>query len=76
MGKRFFQNSGFYTNRLRHQDVKSAFNLAGFSIEKDEIVSWETFLLARNKMVDEFQDYSDEQLNISDGRIVLKKPVN
>ena len=70
---RFFPNSGFYTNRLRHKDVKEIFTDQGFSIAKDEVKYWDEIPLGRNKMASEFQHYTDDELQISGARLVCKK---
>jgi hypothetical protein len=71
----YFPNSGFYTNRLRHQDVKNAFIRAGFSLVNEETNSWAQIPLPRAKIAADFQDYTDEELKIRGARLVWKKPI-
>ena len=70
---RLFPNSGFYTNRMRHSDVRRAFVDGGFTVERESMVRWDELPLSRSSMAVEFQGYSDEDLLISGARLVCRK---
>lgn len=68
---RYFPNSAFYTNRLRHCDILKTFAENGFRVVKNDTVSWDSLPLHREEMAREFCDYSEEQLLISGAHIAL-----
>lgn len=72
----FFQNSGFYTNRLRYSDVKRAFGEAGFEFLDERLETWEKLPLSRNRLAPEFRHYTDEDLLVRIAEITVRKKTN
>ena len=69
----FMSSSGFYTNRLRYSDIKSAFLSAGFKVVKEETHSWDSLPLSKSKLHSDFHDYDESDLLIREAKIVLRK---
>ena len=66
-------SSGFYTNRLRYPDMKSAFVSAGFEIVKEDIFFWDSVPLPKHKLHSIFHKYDEQDLRIKEAKIVLRK---
>jgi len=66
-------NSGFYTNRIRHNEMLKIFARTNFKIA-DHIVqkTWEKLPISRAKMAPEFRDCTDEDLKVSVFSVVLE----
>lgn len=68
----WFVTSGFYTNRLRCSEMIHFFKKAGFSVEKINLVRWNTLPLALASMNHIFVKWSEEELKILGFDVVLK----
>lgn len=69
----FFAKSGFYTNRIRHDQMIEAFEKAGFTIHSKKIYSWDTLPVDKAKFTSPYCDYPDENLLIYEIDTVLTK---
>jgi SAM-dependent methyltransferase len=67
----FMANSGFYTNRLRFQEVLQLFRQAGFEPEIREVTRWNTLPTPRRKMARRFASLPEQELQISGLDVVL-----
>ena len=67
-----FASSGFYTNRIRFDEMLGLFKCAGFSVEVFNIKRWSELPTAKRNMTVEFQSLSVEQLSISQFDVVLR----
>lgn len=70
---RLFPNQGFYTNRLRHCDIKDIMFEAGFTILSENIESWDQLPLPINLLATEFLEYTLEELLVREACLVLRK---
>jgi SAM-dependent methyltransferase len=71
-----FSGSGFYTNRIRFNEMLNIFSQAGFVFTMPRILRWEHLPLSRTKMDAAFSQLSDDELLVSGFDVVLKKPSN
>jgi len=69
----FFSSSGFYTNRLRANNIIDMIKRAGFKIVLQEEHRWEKLPTPRHKLDGEFSNLSEENLLIHDLDIVYRK---
>ena len=65
-------DSGFYTNRIRYSDMISRFEHAGFVVEVLAVDRWESLPTPREKLSEEFQVLSDDDLSISGFDVILR----
>ena len=70
----FVSNSGFYTNRLRFNDLVEIFAASGFQVEVISKSEWKNVPLKRQALAGKFRDLPDGFLKISDV-IVRLRPV-
>lgn len=68
------RNSGFYTNRLRREEIIDAFESAGFVIEIPTTRRWRTLPLPRSSLATEFQRFTTDELRIAEFDLVVRKP--
>jgi SAM-dependent methyltransferase len=68
-----FADSGFYTNRIRFQEMVARFQRGGFRTEVGQVRRWLQLPLARARMAAEFQHLSDEDLCVSGFELLLRK---
>ncbi len=68
-----FKNAGFYTNRIRFEEMKSIFTQDGLKTEVPRISKWEKLPTPRSKLNIEFSSLSDENLLVSGFDIVIEK---
>jgi len=66
-------NSGFYTNRVRFQEMLSIFESSGFSIEVTKTRSWKNLPIDKTKMSREFASLSVKNLSIKEFDVLLRK---
>jgi SAM-dependent methyltransferase len=59
---RFFSSSGFYTNRIRYEEMLNIFRVAGFSISSLERKMWKTLPISKDRLDDMFASVSQEDL--------------
>lgn len=71
----FFAKSGFYTNRIRYNQMLDLFKKAGFEIEATRITKWPTIPTPRNKMSEEFSLVPDDELLVSVFDVLLNKSI-
>ena len=69
----FFSNSGFYTNRIRHDQMIESFKKAGFKTQSHTKYSWDNLPLAKIKLNHPYNSYTKENLLIYEADIVLTK---
>src|SRR6266849_2357448 len=67
----FMANSGFYTNRLRYQEVLRLFRQAGFEPEILKVTRWKTLPTPRRKMAQPFASLPEQELQVSGLDVVL-----
>jgi SAM-dependent methyltransferase len=70
----FAQQSGFYTNRIRFSAMLHCFAQAGFTVEVLYERRWEQAPIGRHELAPEFQSIDPQDLLISDGHFLLRKP--
>jgi Methyltransferase domain len=68
----FFASSGFYTNRIRHQQMLEIFRHAGFTMVKDEPAHWDRLPVRRQALASAFRSLPDEDLLISGFTALLR----
>ncbi|MCX6237751.1 MAG: class I SAM-dependent methyltransferase [Bacteroidia bacterium] len=69
----FFVKSGFYTNRIRYNQMLELFKKAGYKTEVTTFTRWETLPTPRHKMVREFRSLTDDDLLVSVFDVLLRK---
>ena len=69
----FMSSSGFYTNRIRHNDMVKRFNDVGFDVEVINIDKWDFLPDRKSLMVKKFSNLSDSELCISGFDVILTK---
>jgi hypothetical protein len=69
-----FTNQGFYTNRIRLDELILRLGKVGFEVIDLNTEKWQEAPLDRKKLAPEFQKLSHEDLMISAANIVLRKP--
>lgn len=67
-----FRNSGFYTNRIRFNEMVTSFENAGFTCNVQRTERWPRLPLPRHKMNESFQKLPDEDLLVSGFDIVMQ----
>jgi SAM-dependent methyltransferase len=67
-----FRNSGFYTNRIRFNEMMTSFKNSGFSCDLPRIARWAKLPLSRRKMDESFQELPDEDLLVSGFDVVMR----
>jgi SAM-dependent methyltransferase len=70
----FMASSGFYTNRIRYNEMLDLFRRAGFETEVVQIDRWDRLPTPRVRLAEPFRILSDEELCVS-GFDVLLRPV-
>ncbi len=70
-----FSRSGFYTNRIRFEEMLTVFTQAGFDYTLPRVLRWEHLPISRNKLDDAYRQLNDDDLLVSGFDVVLKKPV-
>ena len=68
-----FSNAGFYTNRIRCDDMLEQFTQAGFQILKCTMQRWDCLPINRKELNSEFRCKSDDELCISIFDVLLCK---
>ena len=68
-----FSRSGFYTNRIRFDEMLTIFEQAGFACTLPRILRWQHLPLPRSKLDAAFSHLSDDDLLVSSFDVVLKK---
>jgi hypothetical protein len=68
-----FSRSGFYTNRIRFNEMLNVFVKAGFDYTLPRVLRWEQLPISNNKLDGAFRQLNDDDLLVSGFDIVLKK---
>ena len=68
----FMAQSGFYTNRLRHQEWLELFQRAGFDVEVKRVLRWDRLRTPRNKLHKAFRSLPDDELLVYGFDVVLR----
>lgn len=68
-----FSGSGFYTNRIRFNEMLNVFVEAGFDYTLPRVLRWEQLPISNNKLDGAFRQLNDDDLLVSGFDIVLKK---
>ena len=71
---RLFSRAGFYTNRIRCNDMLERFNQVGFQILRCTMQHWDSLPINRMDLNSEFRSKSDDELCISVFDVLLCKP--
>jgi SAM-dependent methyltransferase len=69
----FFVKSGFYTNRIRYNQMLKIFGDVGFSAEVTEKTQWNVLPISREKLAIEYRNIPDDDLSVSGFHVLLKK---
>ncbi len=69
----FFTRSGFYTNRIRFDDIIKVFEASGFDVVEKDTRVWSKLPLPKSKMALPFRNMSYENLSVRGFDVVLKK---
>ena len=69
----FAARSGFYTNRLRLSEVRTAFETEGFHVEVRDIRLWDRPPLPRDQLAAQFRACSDDDLR-TQGALLIATP--
>ena len=67
-----FQNSGFYTNRLRPKEMIGIFEECGFTVEIIHEDFWPDLPLAHAKMARQFTDFGEADFRVSEIEIAVR----
>ena len=68
----FFAESGFYTNRLRLNQLLNYFTDGGFVVQSLSNVSFKNLNIKRKKMDHQFRELSDLELRVAASHIILR----
>ncbi|MDO8723776.1 MAG: class I SAM-dependent methyltransferase [Syntrophales bacterium] len=68
----FFAKSGFYTNRIRYNQMLQLFSDAGFAVEVTDVQHWSVLPTTRCKLALEFKDLSDVELCVAGFDVLLR----
>lgn len=68
-----FSKSGFYTNRLRHNEIIKSFQDAGFNIHSDKTYAWDKLPVAKPSLDKSYQEYPDDDLLVYEFDVILTK---
>jgi len=68
----FASDSGFYTNRIRLQEIISICEDIGFVIEVDNLKRWCSLPIKRSQLAKEFRNLTDADLLISEAHLLMK----
>jgi len=68
----FMATSGFYTNRIRYNEMLDLFRHAGFRIEVVQVDRWDQLPTPRLKLAEPFRILPDEELCVSGFDVILR----
>jgi len=71
-----FSRSGFYTNRIRFNEMLTIFTEAGFTYTLPLVLHWESLPILRAELNGAFSQLTDDDLLVSGFDVVLKKSSN
>ena len=67
-----FRNAGFYTNRIRYNEMVEIFRAAGFECEMPRVVRWPVLPTPKSRLASAFRALSDDELRVSGFDLVLR----
>ena len=67
-----FQNSGFYTNRIRFSEMVELCRRAGFLCETTRVSRWEHLPIERSALAEPFRHLSESELLVNGFDIVIR----
>jgi SAM-dependent methyltransferase len=70
-----FHHSGFYTNRLRKNEILTIFRKAGFVTSITDEVCWDTIPVKKRKLAEPFRSMDENELLTSSFTLLLSKEV-
>ena len=70
---KLFRSSGFYTNRIRFDEMLALFERAGFECHLPQVIRWEKLPTPRVKLHASFRHLPDEDLLVSGFDVVLRR---
>ena len=68
-----FRNSGFYTNRIRFDEMVTIFSEVGFKVKINILEFWEVLPIRYNSMAERFKKLDQSNMNVAVFNVVLKK---
>jgi SAM-dependent methyltransferase len=68
----FMAHSGFYTNRIRYNEMLDLFNKAGFEVNVIHVDRWDKMPTRRYSFSKEFRNLSEDELRICGFDVVLR----
>jgi len=69
----FMSSSGFYTNRIRYEDMVLRFKKAGFNIRSINAEKWDSIPIKKKYLSAEYVTLSDQNLLVSGFDVVMTK---
>jgi SAM-dependent methyltransferase len=69
----FFVNSGYYTNRLRHNEIIQSFKKMGFKTSSEETYLWKKLPIKKTSFNKKYRHYPEKDLLIQEFDVVLTK---
>ena len=70
--KQWMASSGFYTNRIRFNDMVMRFSRAGFQVEVADVDRWAYLPLPRHRLHEQFADLDEQDLNVRGFNVLLR----
>ena len=70
---RLFQTSGFYTNRIRYEEMLNIFKSVGFKVEVIRKWNWDEVPIKKKSFSAPFNDLSDDDLKVYCFDVILRK---
>ena len=68
----FASYSGFYTNRIRLQEMIAICEEIGFMVDVVNLERWDSLPIERKHLADEFTNLKDEDLKVSGAHLVMR----
>jgi SAM-dependent methyltransferase len=68
----WMSGSGFYTNRIRFNEMCGLFEQAGFVAEKIKVIRWKSMPTPRNVLAEPFRSLPEEDLLVSGFDVLLR----
>ena len=69
---RLMSHSGFYTNRIRFQEMLTLFDRAGFAADVRQRDQWQAVPTPRDRMARQFRGLSDDDLRVASFFVLLR----
>ncbi len=68
----FMSNSGFYTNRLRYNELLDIFHQTGFKTQVVHVDQWKSLPIPKVMLSNPFKQLSDDDLKVSGFDVILR----